>query len=145
MKKVAPPKKLSAAILMALKDLEAVERDPRYKVNMHMWHGPHMFKCNVCFGGAVLAKTIKVDISKDFNCSDFGDDWKKVFKALDNVREGFVMTALLEMGLVTDEESDNWEEFYTSFDANKLNYQDDPQAFKDAMFDVATMLKVNGY
>jgi hypothetical protein len=56
--KHALPKRLtskpSALILAALADLEQVENDPRYEVEMGTWHDPNG-KCAVCLAGSVMA------------------------------------------------------------------------------------------
>jgi hypothetical protein len=58
--------KPSGLIRLALKDLRAVEKDSRYKVNMEHWHWVHPLPqkpeeelCHVCFAGSVLAKSFK--------------------------------------------------------------------------------------
>lgn len=44
------------ALLQALEDLETVEKNPKYAVDMDTWHAPAANgKCYVCLAGAVLA------------------------------------------------------------------------------------------
>ena len=58
------PNKPSELIRLAIKDLSAVEKLKEYKVDMHTWHEApndyNYYKCQVCFGGAVMARTMKV-------------------------------------------------------------------------------------
>lgn len=146
------PKKLSAAILLALADLEAVEKDPRYIVKMYDWHVPSemstSLKCEVCFAGSVMAKSLNSAIGNAVYPADFGKAWCKVFKALNYVRCGDIQPALDRF---YSDASPNigalaypdWFGFKYAFNENELNYEENPVAFKDAMFDVATMLEVN--
>lgn len=150
------PKKLSEAILLALVDLEAVEKNPLYKVYMQTWHappstvGPGATQCYVCFAGSVMVNSLKTDFDKESGPSDFSNDWGQVFRALNSVRQGHIASALRYIhdchtlsSWITEEKFVEWEGFESSFALNELSYEQDPAAFKDAMFDVATMLEVN--
>jgi hypothetical protein len=57
MSKVKLPDKLSELIRVAVQDMEACRIDPRYKLDMSVWHIPRDGICRVCMAGAVLAKT----------------------------------------------------------------------------------------
>lgn len=64
-KKVDPVracKKPSDLILIALKDMEKVEKNPKYKIDQGKWHDPNKnkTKCSVCFAGSVMAMTYKL-------------------------------------------------------------------------------------
>lgn len=49
----------SEAIYQLLADLEAIERNPRYVVNMHTWvDASKTSGCQVCLGGAMLVRTL---------------------------------------------------------------------------------------
>lgn len=49
----------SEALRQALIDLEKVERDSRYVIDMGIWHQPRWDgKCHVCLAGAVMAQTL---------------------------------------------------------------------------------------
>lgn len=52
------PNKPSALLSMAMKDLERVERDGRYVIDMQKWHMPRAdgSLCSICMAGAVLTK-----------------------------------------------------------------------------------------
>lgn len=55
------PSKPSALLSLALQDLRACEADNQYVINMSVWHGPsqsYAGVCEVCFVGAVLAKSL---------------------------------------------------------------------------------------
>jgi hypothetical protein len=73
---------LSQVIRMALEDLEAVEKNPDYRINMEVWHAPrHWYRpggyamrevfgwstrpqCAVCLGGSVIANRFGADINR---------------------------------------------------------------------------------
>lgn len=52
--------KPSEVIRVALKDLERVEHNDLYQVDLGHWHKPIGSKCFVCLAGAVLAGTLGV-------------------------------------------------------------------------------------
>lgn len=54
------PNKLSKLLTVAMIDLELVEQDSRYKIDMGEWHTPSGSKCEVCFAGSVMAQTLKI-------------------------------------------------------------------------------------
>ena len=137
------PKKLSQAIMLALNDLALVEQDSRYKVKMDEWHIKNNNKCEVCFAGSVMAKTCEVPLNELTCPSDFSADWNIVFRALNYVRLGEIHRALNMMYL--DGSFGNYYELSVDFFANNLSYENDTEEFKNAMLDVAMMLKVNGY
>ena len=149
MKKIRLPKgKVSdhpgVAILQALHDLAACERSKRYKINMCDWHsgaggfGP---KCEVCFAGAVMAKTLKCDLSSDHSPWDghFDDDASNKLVGLDHAREGewcdflFSFKVPVEMrGALRDM---LWDKF-----KDHPDYDYDKRAFKIRMRSVALLL-----
>lgn len=98
------PEKLSAAIRLALHDLEIVEKDPRYSVDMNTWHSGSRYssdgKCHVCFAGSVMAVSREFDINYCMDAQGSPWDWKLVYHALDEVRRGRVSRALLYMFLL---------------------------------------------
>jgi hypothetical protein len=111
------PDKLSDLIEVAVKDLEAVEQDPHYVVNMDTWHraeaqefriGQQVFEkepCTVCLAGAVMAKTLEVPRYWSKNPVDFRGENSTEDKliALDLVRRGFIDGALRQLGHVIDD------------------------------------------
>lgn len=94
--------KPSRMLEMGMEDLLAVKRDPRYAVNMGIWHEPHGKKCVVCLAGSVMAKSL--DIDADRNCGPYGasdgdDNILQRLDALDTLRGGYVESALRDMGI----------------------------------------------
>jgi len=148
MKMIKPPKKLSALIWLALGDLVKVEKDKRYQVNMTSWHKPEFGRCNVCFAGSVMAKTLKTahKFDADLNSVDFSYEWKLAFQALDAVRQGEIYDAL-DCHCHTDLSFKFLKSFYgmeNDFWDEQISYYSDPKEFKEAMADIAVMLESHG-
>lgn len=97
----------SALLETAMNDLEAVERDPTYRVDMGTWHTPRPlvggglrsseYVCCVCLGGAVMAGTLKVDPRFDISTGNFPDSIGYKLSALDAFRTGAVTNGLLRL------------------------------------------------
>lgn len=122
-----PPEKHSEMILLAIQDLERIERDKRYQIDMDShWHQPNSH-CSVCFAGAVMAKSLKVSRDETFEYDDFGDDWEEVFSFLDHIRLGFWNDGFNERRF-----------------PNIKDYKDDPKDFKFQLRCVAAWFKSQG-
>lgn len=98
------PRKLSDLILLALDDLAKVERSKKYQVNMGTWHDPNFddqsqYPCQVCFAGAVIAKTLRTEPNREATPEDFPPPTSNRLLALDALRSGNLYAALLNMGL----------------------------------------------
>lgn len=145
------PNKLSECILVALRDLEKCEKNPKYKINMRIWHSPEKrtedgdyIPCNVCFAGAVMANTLKVKRSSSLNPSRFSKDVQYKLDALDEARVGHIENALKPF-------SNSWnskkieEYFHThGYGFDVAIYYKNPKKFKDDMRELATNLKEFG-
>lgn len=147
--KVKPPEKLYQAILIALKDLEAVEKDYRYNVNMNLtYHSPTSFglKCNVCFAGSIMAKTLDCPINEVVHPSYFKDQkWNHTFKALDSIRSYDLESAIMEFYQESCYEIINKHKLY-NFNLRKdldcsITYGVDSKKFKENMLIIAKRLK----
>ncbi len=139
------PKKLSTAMRIALNDLRKVEKDPRYKVNMATWHSPSYpsadasvtLPCEVCFAGAVMAKTHNLPTHVDFlDWQGMTPAWQKIFDALDEVRKGYVSDALTILG--RDEEK------ASPIFVPVTHYRVDPIQFRKDMFKIVHALEKIG-
>lgn len=96
------PTKPSELIELALKDLALVEQDPRYGVAMCFWHDPPNLLgdvCAVCFAGAVMAKSLRVEPTAQVLPEDFPMVTRDRLRALDAFRVGEVKEGLLHMSL----------------------------------------------
>lgn len=95
------PDKPSKLILIALEDLEKVEGDSRYVIDMGNWHITPMAgdKCHVCFAGSVMAmrdglKEWEMAIPHSFLRQD-----ERKLTALNAFRIGMVGNGLASMGI----------------------------------------------
>jgi hypothetical protein len=87
----------SEMILQALEDLESVEKDPAYKVDMLEWHLPATTMrphCEVCFAGAVMARRFDVQPNRYAEPQDFLPAARDKFRALNYFRTGNIVSAL---------------------------------------------------
>jgi len=134
------PKLLSEAIELALEDLRIVEKHKDYTVDMSKYHRtlPWSTKCHVCFAGVVMTVTHETPWRSDKVPHDFSREWRNVFTALDNARQGFVLYALEHMSLPTDNirKELRW--------SKQPIYAYEPVAFKRAMKKLAKELKEAG-
>lgn len=96
------PKKLSDRILVALHDLELVEADPRYKIDMDTWHKPNG-QCAVCLAGSVMAKTLNAPIKVELDTCDFPYEIEEQLEGLNAVRCG------ADRPLISDKDISCWE------------------------------------
>lgn len=128
------PDKSSKLLLLALRDLELIERDPNYKVNMGVFHDSVFktgSKCSVCLAGSVIAKTLKCP--KEFGANITPDAypfhiWGKLY-LLDNMRQGiFEQLGFNEFDLAISEASHN-----------------DRQLWKQHMYDMVSILEAEGF
>lgn len=94
------PNTLSGLITLALIDLEEVQKMESRIVSMDSWHYPHVNyvtgerKCAVCFAGAVMDRTFKVDERSPYIQRHFSKANVAKFYALDYLRRGRVAEAI---------------------------------------------------
>ncbi len=98
--------KLSIAATQALEDLEACEKDDRYRIYMGQWHRPASLsppQCEVCFAGAVMAKRLGADVKLDLTSAHYDDNLtvSRMLDALDCLRMGS-MNLLAARGFLGD-------------------------------------------
>lgn len=98
------PNTLSDLVLLALKDLSLIRREPKkYEIDMDYWHGTAAAHsddlCAVCFAGAVMAKTINTVITPDtvVRATDLPRELRHKMYALNEIRSGCVEEAIEEM------------------------------------------------
>lgn len=139
MKTATLPDKPSELIRVALADLRKVEAMPDvYRVDMSYWHHPRDGKCSVCFAGAVMAQTIKLDVDAHVSAYDdrFDIETENKLEALNSFREGAVGDGLSYLGRYSD-----WHgEYYRDV----TPYSDDREAFHCDMQTLASDLEAVG-
>lgn len=109
---VSVPTKLWAAAEMAKRDFMLVRRRKNYTIYMGGWHMSRFEgnKCAVCFAGSVMACTLKTpsDQSRWFNQFDDNSTsegsvgrgpWGRVFRGLNQFRQGHINYAANQMGV----------------------------------------------
>jgi len=146
-KRVKLPTVPSALIRLALKDLKAVEKMEEYSVNMATWHDKNNGEyCEVCFAGAVMARTLEVSIDSAASPSGvqnrvtayFPQTTNGKLDALDDFREGNCEAGFTGMRLDSHKG--------VKFNRHVPLYNiDDPKQFHDAMRKLARDLKKAGY
>lgn len=129
--------KPSELLEVALKDLEAVEHDPRYRIEMNTWHSPDSMDgtkvCFVCFAGAVMAHSLGADPRRYCTPVDFEDHQAyRALVMLERFRKGWVALALRECGYATGGLPDNVE---------VPDHRLGPQGFKQAMRKIVDLLR----
>lgn len=97
------PNKPSALLRLALDDLNKVEKQDGYKVNMASWHTPALAapatnKCQVCLAGAAMAKSLRGDSDSDLTPTSYSDRTANKLFAINLFRIGNVGGAFQRLG-----------------------------------------------
>lgn len=92
------PDKLSELLYIALEDLEKVEADPRYKIDMGAWHRPNG-KCSVCAAGSVMAMRLGVGLDEPAHPGEFDWDTDNKLMAINALRVGALGGAASFLGI----------------------------------------------
>jgi hypothetical protein len=148
MKPPPAPKTLSAAIRLGLADLAKVEQDERYVVRMNTWHMSFDHEpCRVCLAGAVMAYTCRAPVGGVWWPNDF-PEWRDVFIALNEVRQGWLADALFSMSPRPSLEAPLYgkcvdlAEEYGAYEVPL--YEADPAGFRRELLRVAAWLEERG-
>lgn len=141
------PNKPSKLILLALKDLELVEKDERYAVNMHTWHRPKDGICQVCLAGSVLAKSLKFSNEEYTNGVYFESNFEKSegekLSFLDRVRmKSRLMIPNIYFQIEDDVKVKLSSEIY---ELPYTNYESNPSEFKTYLRELAKIFKKYNY
>ena len=98
--------KLSVILNLALDDLELVDKDSSYIINMRIWHYQYGLEpCTVCLAGSVLAKTFNVDRTYTADEDTIDPKILKKLYAINYIREGKLSMALHELDLTKEQEA----------------------------------------
>ena len=123
------PQTMWDAIRLGVRDLEAIERTPGYKIDMVWAHVPREDACYVCFAGAIMAQTLGVDRAVYETFDSFSSEWQRAFDLLDGLRSGSIRFHL----------------FGDAREAQRIKhftpYETDPAAFKRDMLALADRLE----
>lgn len=143
------PDKLSDLIDVALRDLEQVEKDKRYVIDMQAWHSPKGDACHICFAGAVMAGTLGKAPDWPHSPCDFDAATSAKLDALDAVRCGAFGAAITDLidgdvnGMSRLMPGEH-ESITTRIGLPHVNYERDPDAFKVWMRKAAEALREHG-
>lgn len=95
---------LSEAVEQALNDMLLCIEDDKYIIRFENWHKPmydqfnKKSQCEVCFAGATMAKTLKIDHKKNYSPGKIEIKGNKktalMLVALDKIRSGNIVGAL---------------------------------------------------
>lgn len=135
------PRTPSKLIRLALRDLSKIEKDPRYTINMSVFHTPKFNGeleniCQVCLAGAVMANTLKVPVMEDVGPGRFALDISNPLLALDFFRMGDISMGILYLDIPFPKGMVR--EYNVPF------YENDPKGFKAAMRRLADCFERNG-
>jgi len=160
------PKTLWENLLLAVHDLELVEKSELYTVDMDNWHTPDDKEtCKVCFAGSVMAMTKELD--PECRVGNLGGNFTRreesVFVSLDFIREYNIKKSLSRfLGLtipsqIIESVEKNKESVYALMEFEKRtsrllgithrdigSYENNPEKFKSNMREIAGHLKTLG-
>lgn len=105
------PNKLSELLIVALEDLEQIENDPNYDIDMGEWYKPKVRNnsgrdvCTVCHAGAVMVNSLNLKPSFRMNLhpDDFTSTITNKLMAINAIRIGRMTQALSYMGVLERE------------------------------------------
>jgi hypothetical protein len=135
------PDKPSELIRVALADLEKVERDERFSIDMDETYHGHVYGvsgCVVCLAGAVIAQQLAPGHEDCYiQPSDFeSGSLRRKLRALNSFRCGNVAAGLSHLRI------DRIDMFMRSVDI--CPYEDDSDRFKSDMLKLANILEISG-
>jgi hypothetical protein len=136
------PDKLSDLIALALRDLEACEQDPDYKIDMEFWHAPKDGVCLVCLAGAVLSQSCGVEKDVKMYPSRVDSPIRRKLYVLDAVRCSNMAFAFYHMEQATGVSVYAWGTKYRS--CYITPYEQDKDAFKRDLRNLVTGLRKDG-
>lgn len=134
------PNKPSALIRAALRDLELVEKNKKYHVDMYVWHiAPYLRRkhCPVCFAGSVMAMSLNVGIKEESDPGDFPEKTENKLQALNMFRVGFIRQGLKYLDLKPPRGK-------AFKDFPVVTYEEQPLEFKRQMRELADKLATKG-
>ena len=138
------PDKPSELIRVAIADLEKCEQDPRYVIEMSVWHedatvvrtdadeqGKPDAICAVCLAGAVMAKSLgtKPDGRATPSMVVDGEADRGRLLALDSLRVGDMVGAMLSLGL--DEPEDTSVRSVAAYHDDSIRFKSDMRRLAD--------------
>ena len=141
---VPVPERLSDLIRMALADLNNIEVNPNYIVDMLEWHRKDDDSpiCRVCLAGSVMANTLDAPLEEDLAPFDFGKDWEVALHILDDLRHSFISTPTFRSLFVGEEVLERIK--YDIASVGVPRYDKEPLLFKARLSEIASILEGAG-
>jgi hypothetical protein len=151
----------SELLQQALDDLEKVEADPRYIVDMCRWHQPlEDQRCAVCLAGAVLAGS-GLSYTIDWRHIEFNVNIERKLGVIDSLRTGDARSAICSLhhasapGSMLRTKYGDGDSIYASFDnvfeqlpqgldRAVTPYSDNPAKWRAEMVQLVADLRANG-
>jgi len=131
MKNLDHIKSLAELLKVAVADLEMINKNPKYILDVDLWHHPIDSKkgdvCAVCIAGAVLAGTLEVNNHKCMDPYSFESKTCKLLLALDHLRTDYPDEAIakrLSIALDRDISPDAIMLLRSCYDDDKLHFGD---------------------
>ena len=133
------PRKPSALITLALKDLKAVKKLKGYQINMdENWHTYyHSEVCSICLAGAVMTNSLLIDRTETIEPVDCSERIENILYSLDHFRLGMCSNAFYNMGLDPNEGTP-YNRVITRYDFSSVKFVED-------MTKLSSDLKEGGY
>lgn len=130
------PNKKSDLLLLALEDYFKIKNNPKYCINMQVWHSIYEDRlCHVCLSGVIMAGTLRTPFNQIINILDFEDPIIEKFRFLDRVRVGI----LSDLDIWNIFESNEYNEF-----ERKISNYGDPELFECYIQDIIGILQAEG-
>lgn len=137
------PNKPSTLIRLAIADLEKIEKNSDYSIDMYDWHvssdQTHNGLCAVCLAGSVIACSLGKPSFKTVFPSHFPKKISRKLFALNEFREGYIKDGLRDFGI-----SESKISCLRNKQVDVIDYQDNPKQFKKQMRYIAYNLKRAG-
>lgn len=144
------PNKLSEIIEVALKDLESLENDKNYCIDMQEYYSfdSDLKQCQVCLAGCILAREFELPLDYEFSICNVDTFVYNKLNMLDDVRQGSFRSAIYVSlgsvdsgraiaervnGLIKEEVGGLWD-----------TYRESPRTFKENLKIAVKILKENG-
>lgn len=132
----------SALLNLALDDLELVEKNPAYTIDMMAWHRPNAKTCSVCLAGSVIAVSLGKKPTSNVMIGDLSGSDRRKLLALNAMRSGLPCLALRYLDI---DKTDAAREYMTSKTYGSITpYIINKAAFKSELRELAAELEKAG-
>lgn len=150
-KKKVLPDKPSELLILAMQDLEWVEGNKDYIIDMDNWHRPVDWVggkvCEVCLAGSVMARTLEIPAQARTDPSDFSDGLQNKLLAINGFRTGTMRDGLRFFYRDYDAIPDSLCNLFSIDDQTALDYSssaNDRTEWKNCMYDLIGILQAEG-